>query len=491
MRHKSDKNTGQNLDKNLDKNVEKNVEKKLEGLGHGKPVTRRELLSQGLISGTALVLTPSVLGSIYSQTAMGQDAVEACGDASQGSGKDIPAIIIELAGGGNIAGSNVFVGGKGGQSNALSTYKTIGGNGVVPGDKRYGLQWTQGSKILQGIDQFVTVTADRDKIKGILYCSISADDTGNNAFLPSHAIIAAGGMGKLAKIVGSNSGSSGGRSKTAFEQGGLSAVAITKSADARAIVEKHRIAQTLGDEAMNKIIRASVNMGSDSLCKLSRRSITEQLAALCGCRYEKSYQVATGFKVEDLDSNLDQNIIRIFTQANAQGSEASVTKLVLDGYAGVGVLVKGGFDYHDGGRTTGDAKDLEAGQTIGRILAYAIAVKRPVSIMVVTDGGVAGNESGAWTSDSGVRSSALQFAYHPDGVASIEGKDPQIGAYKEDGTVDATVNEISNNTENLALAFTANWLALKGEEQKLATQFPGNKLSSKLDEYLVFKKSIK
>ena len=43
-----------------------------------------------------------------------------CGIATQGAGK-IPFIVFDLAGGANISGSNVLVGGRGGQLDFLST----------------------------------------------------------------------------------------------------------------------------------------------------------------------------------------------------------------------------------------------------------------------------------------------------------------------------------------------------------------------------------
>ena len=56
---------------------------------------------------------------------------EACGIAVQGAGK-IPFICFDLAGGANISGSNVLVGGRGGQLDFLSSagYSKLG----LPGD---------------------------------------------------------------------------------------------------------------------------------------------------------------------------------------------------------------------------------------------------------------------------------------------------------------------------------------------------------------------
>ena len=93
---------------------------------HSRPVTRRELVSQGFRAGTATV----VGGSIFSlfanpreaEAALSADLIamrSACGIAAQGAGK-IPFICFDLAGGANIAGSNVLIGQRGGQLDFLS-----------------------------------------------------------------------------------------------------------------------------------------------------------------------------------------------------------------------------------------------------------------------------------------------------------------------------------------------------------------------------------
>jgi len=461
-------------------------------LGHGKPVTRRELISQGLISGGAMVLTPSLLGAIYSQSAQGQEAIAGACPTDDGPVGGTAAIVIELVGGGNIAGANVFVGKRGGQADRLDSYQSLGGP-ATPTAMQYGLLWNTSSQMLAGINSVLDPRETpqnqvKAKVKGILYCSISNDDLETNLYLPSHHIVHAGAMGKIAKLVGMDGKPGGARSNTGFRVPGLSPVVINSPNDVRSIVDKHKIALTLNEGAMNKILRTSANMGIDSLCKISRRSLSDQMAAICGCRYEKSYKLATEFAADNLDPTKDPNIAAIFG-AGTGSADACISKLVLGGNAGVGVILKDEFDYHDGTRTTGNRKDREAGVAIGQIIAYAATQRRAVSIMIITDGGVSSDNAGNWTADSGVRSAALQISYHPDGVKTVVGKDPQIGAYKNDGTVDASINAISNSPPALALAFTANYLALSGEESKLQTLFGDNAISQKLPEYLVYQKS--
>ena len=112
---------------------------------HPRPVTRRQFVAQGFMTGAAYASA----GGVLSMFANPRDAfAELSGDlrpllgptqcniATAGAGK-IPFICFDLAGGANIAGSNVLVGKEGGQSDFLSTsgYEKMG----LPGDMVPGL----------------------------------------------------------------------------------------------------------------------------------------------------------------------------------------------------------------------------------------------------------------------------------------------------------------------------------------------------------------
>src|SRR5262245_53646037 len=84
---------------------------------HRRPVTRRDFLAQGLIASTAMVLSPSLFGLLRKSDAAFAQTMECV--LSGGSGK-IPFVCFDLAGGANVAGSNVMVGGPGGQLDFLS-----------------------------------------------------------------------------------------------------------------------------------------------------------------------------------------------------------------------------------------------------------------------------------------------------------------------------------------------------------------------------------
>ena len=82
---------------------------------HRRPFSRRDFIAQGFLTGAAAVVAPAGVGLLLSPgqaLALDPDILAqkiSCG-ITGGAGK-IPFICFDLAGGGNIAGSNVLVGG--------------------------------------------------------------------------------------------------------------------------------------------------------------------------------------------------------------------------------------------------------------------------------------------------------------------------------------------------------------------------------------------
>ena len=166
---------------------------------HRRPITRREMIAQGFRAGMGTVVGGSIF-SLFSnpRAAYAQAPIDlstdieylrsqVCGIATQGAQK-IPLICIDLAGGANIAGSNVRVGGSGGQLDTLSTagYRKLGLPGdMVPGtneatplptsrgdytDGTLGLEFHSDSQFLAGILEKVSDTTDRARINGTVIC---------------------------------------------------------------------------------------------------------------------------------------------------------------------------------------------------------------------------------------------------------------------------------------------------------------------------------
>src|SRR5262247_2115674 len=197
---------------------------------HKKPVTRRDFLAQGFTTGAATVVAPAVLGALLgakkAQAALGPDlrfladpANDIC-NIQQGAGK-IPFICFDLAGGANIAGSNVLVGKQGGQLDLLSTagYSKLGlpGN-MTPAnsttnfiDTSLGLAFHSDSAFLRGIKTRAQAST-LARVTGAVIAARSENDTSNNPHNPMYGIAKAGAKGELLTLIGSQSSDSGGNS---------------------------------------------------------------------------------------------------------------------------------------------------------------------------------------------------------------------------------------------------------------------------------------
>ena len=107
---------------------------------HPRPVTRRDFMGAGFLTSSAVLIGSSALVSAFANpraaraATLAQDITDlqaACGIITNGAGK-IPFICFDLAGGANLNGSEMLIGGKGGQLDFLSTagYGKLG----LPGD---------------------------------------------------------------------------------------------------------------------------------------------------------------------------------------------------------------------------------------------------------------------------------------------------------------------------------------------------------------------
>src|SRR5208282_4972691 len=194
---------------------------------HPVPKTRREFLAQSFITGGASVVMPSLLSLLanprVAQAQLAPDiqtAVAQC-QITAGAGL-IPFICFDLAGGGNIAGSNVLVGGPNGQLDFLSVagYSKLGLPGtMVPNpsatgnfiDASFGLRYHSDSAHLRGMKARASAKAMAGT-NGTIIPALSQNDTNTNPHNPMYAIYEYGARGGLLNLIGSDSSQSGGNS---------------------------------------------------------------------------------------------------------------------------------------------------------------------------------------------------------------------------------------------------------------------------------------
>lgn len=500
---------------------------------HARPVSRREFISRGFLRGAAMVTAPTVF-SLFgnpreAQAALSSDIAAlrtSCGIRVAGAGK-IPFICFDLAGGANIAGSNVIVGGQGGQLDFITTagYSKLGlpGN-MIPGladtapptganadhtDTRLGLAFHSDSAFLRGImERFGASNAAN--VNGAVIPARSENDTGNNPHNPMYGIFRAGADGELLSLIGSVNSDSGGNSMypVSLFEAKARPVKIDRPTDVTGLVDTGKLVGMLSQSDAVAVMESIVRISDRKLGRVDTAVSSDAVIKdLVRCGYVKSADLADRFgDPTELSVLADQRITGggafspIFTSAEiASDGEfaktASVMKLVVNGYAGAGCITMGGFDYHTGNRADGELRDLGAGRCIGACLEYAARVGVPLMVYVFSDGSLFSNGmvdnsangrgKGVWTGDDQNTASSFFLVYNPNGRPQLVGgsateqaRHQQLGYFRMSGDVESAATPAANNVNLLVETVALNYMALHGEQAQFPVRFPRHGLGN-------------
>jgi hypothetical protein len=507
---------------------------------HPLPVSRRDFVAAGILSGPAVVMAPAWLGALLksgnanaANPTLSPDiaallATGQCNVPTKATG--VPFICFDLAGGANLVGSEVLVGVQGGQSNFLSTagYGKLGvpGNQVPSSsaniDSSFGLLFHMDAAIKRGMQSKATTPATAAGTNGAVFCAMSQNDTQNNPHNPMYGIAKAGAQGLLLTLAGTESSVSGGNSLAPMSliDPSLQPTTISQPSDATALVDT---GGATADPVAVAVLesQARISGGNTPYQAGNTASIGGALSAPNGstpgvaiytdpvsdtqlknqvrCAYVKSANTAAVFgNPAALDPRQDPLIIGgaspIFTATDFQDGDvrktATVMKLVLDGYAGAGTITMGGYDYHDSTRASGEMRNFKAGQMIGAVLEYAQRKQTPVMIYVFSDGSLSstgmadnsvdGRGKYGWQGDNSSVSSTFFLAYSPTGRPQLRNgaAGQQIGYFTADGSVVGTSSPVANSVNSLVQAVILNYMGLMGTDNQFTTVFPMQSLGS-------------
>jgi hypothetical protein len=493
---------------------------------HPRPKTRRQFIAQSFMTGGASVLMPSIFSLLASPKANAQlapdiaTAVTQCG-ITAGAGL-IPFICFDLSGGGNILGSNVLVGGPGGQLDFLSVagYNKLGLPGtMVPNssasgsfiDSTFGLRYHSDSAHLRGMKSVVTSPTAMANTTGTVIPALSQNDTSDNPHNPMYGIYQVGARGALLNLIGTDSSVSGGNSMAPPTMVNIAAqpTKIADSTDSQGLVNTGQLSTLLPSasdvtnvlESMKRISDAkyaqvtaysSSLLGDSSLSAAAASALNSTALGQYGlqaCAYTKSAYLLNRYPSPSaIDPDVDPIVVgssgSIFTSAeyfNGPNSSdfqktASVMKLVIDGDAAAGTIELDGFDYHTGERATGETRDYSAGQCIGACLEYAARVGKPVMIYIFSDGSLfsngmiddsaAGRGKGVWTADNQNVAASYFLVFDPKAKPQPAQKNAemslQLGYCNPDGSQNTTSSPAGNNVFNLVQIVVLNYMALHG-----------------------------
>lgn len=461
---------------------------------HKKPSSRREFLAQGFLGMSGSLLVPGIL-TMLSRRAMGAECAEA-----MAAGNGLPFMVFDHAGGCNFAIGNVLVGKAGGQTDFLddAAVAKLGcppdqnpKNNATMIDNELGLLFHKNSAWLAGF-RSVTTAATRANMNGMVICARSGDDSNQNPYNPAFWIQKSGARGELVDIIGSGKSDSFGNARSPAEALSTASSALVGSpAQARSIVNTGLLGTLLPDPGQaEKVLKAAQGMSSSRLAAFAAKDIDSQVKELVACGYIKATDNLTRFTPNAVDPTQDPLVTQVlannfapavnrnFTRVTTNDQKvATIAKLVLDGYAGVGTVEAGGYDYHNQGRTVQSQKDFNAGRNAGIAAELAAAKKKPLMMSFITDGGVSCNNTTAdnspqaagrfgFQSDSGIRGSSFILVYSPKGRPELAGPQ-QVGAFTDgEGAVDQTFGPTGNNVTAASKVMVLNYLALLGRESE-------------------------
>jgi len=508
---------------------------------HSRPVSRRDFIRQGFMTGSATVLSGSVL-SLFANPNTAQAALTPdlrslsanlnCSPSGLAGGSKVPFICFDLAGGANFSGSNVLVGGAGGQDdvNAISTagYSKLGIPGdMIPGldstgltlfntstnndfiNDELGLKFHQDSALLRGILDTAGAALGAGEIDGCVIPARSDNDTGNNPHNPLYGIAKTGATGDVVDLIGSRSSDSGGNSIAPMDMINpeVRPTKVDRASDVTGMVDVGNLTGILSNPA-------DVTAVMESIARISHKKLNlgavntgvtndEVLKDLVRCGYLKSADLADRFAGVEVDPLLDINISSIFSDAGLNVTAdrefektASIMKMVLNGHSAGGCVTMGGYDYHTGDRAVGELRDRRAGRCIGACLSYAQKLGKPLMVYVYSDGSVASNGQldnsadgrgkGQWTGDNSSTACSFFLVYNPGGAPTLRIPGRQIGRFSADASVVTSSSPAANNVNLLVNTILLNYMALNGENGQFTSTFANHGLGANFMDYVAF-----
>ncbi|HEC19485.1 MAG TPA: general secretion pathway protein GspF [Gammaproteobacteria bacterium] len=507
---------------------------------HKRPVTRRDFLRQGFLTGAGITLGGSVF-SLFTNPRAAQAALSSDlstlanslpGCSLGAIGTKVPFICFDLAGGSNIIGSNVLAGGQGGYLNdpiSAAGYSKMGIPGdMVPGvvdaaasamsgpnndwiDTRLGLPFHSDSGFLRGILEKISLTGTAPFVNGAVIPARSDNDTGNNPHNPMYRIAATGADGDVVTLIGSRNSESGGNSMAPPDSidPSIRPTKVDRPSDVTGMVDTGDLTAVLTETDAKAVMESIARLSDKKVANINAATVVKDLV---NCGYLNAADIADRFVGVDVDPATDSNIVDPTNSGNAIFDQnefdnegefrktAAVMKMVIDGHAGAGTITMGGFDYHTGDRSTGERRDLRAGRCMGACLEYAARMRMPLMLYVFSDGSVASNGStdgsvdgrgkGVWTGDNSSTAGAFFLVYNPTengGQATLFSGDTlgperhqQLGWFRADGSVETASSVAANNVNLLVDTVVLNYLALHGTDYRnvYRSLFPNNDLGT-------------
>ncbi len=444
---------------------------------HGTPLTRRDMLRAGAIQFSAAMTLPT----IYEWMARAGFAEAQTAECGTNTGSTMPVFVqLALAGGASIMSNYIPRTLEGAM---LPTYNLIGlgAPSLLTRTTEFGnrVEFPATSGLIIGMRTEATPVTLLNTAFAAVPVRLQ-DDSAMNQIDPTGAITRAGAKGNSLPNLGSMGSATGGRHLPAFVPPPAPLV-VQSYADLAAAIS---VAGALGELSPSQkpaLFRLMNRLTTTQARTLAGMSAAEQISTLTKCASGVNQTlVSSGSSgTNPTDDPAVANVWNITAAdvANNPGNQdvvfASMLYNALRGNAGTINLTLGGYDYHGNARNATNARDNQAGVVVGRILQTAAVMRKPLFLMISTDGAVGSpmSDSSAvsYTSDRGSGSGMMMIAYHPTRVPTATGF--QIGGMSTGQAADERFITGASGP-HAAAAVVANYLNFAGKVGMLDSVIP-------------------
>lgn len=442
---------------------------------HGPPVSRRDFLSAGLIPFAATAFMPSWL-EIFSRSgvARAQDLVCSAGNSAQ----MCSFVSLKLSGGAALSANWVPLDSS---HQLLPSYTKMGlGKGST---LSLSYEFSNGAPFysLSGLLAGIRSEASAQTLAKSVFVGVpvrSQDDSAGNKFDLSGMVSKAGLQGRILPNLG----------KTNTETGLNATYALIKPSAPLVISRYEDVVGSLGvsgslsqlsQTQKEKLFSAVQRVTASQAAEIEGMSGGKTLSRLMQCANIGNVNLianSTSQNINPLAVSSFANVWGITNNTSTSSQDFVFGTMVynaINGNAGTVALDMGGYDYHDGTRTSGDAKDTAAGMVIGKILESFAVMNKKGFLMVCSDGSVSSAESDSagspWMSDRGTAGAMYMIAYDP--TLAPKAKSTQLGQFT-DGQVADDNFLTGGSAEKAAAAIFANYMSFNGKSSYVDSVIP-------------------
>ncbi len=369
------------------------------------PVTRRELLGRGLLTGVTYVTLPSFVSNLMTMS------------SAQAEPNGWTFVQINCAGGPSIHGNFLPRLPDGNypaditKSGVANSIKSISGGISTAYGAPFLNRTTDGSPVISRMAAGMQTvfeggapggpsdisTLINARIQSACVVTTSQNDTGDNPQAIGEALIKAGAKAEVAGIVGRTNTSTGIRQKSVMATSTMRSLFAGSIVDIQNATKFTKALSLLPADGIRAMANAMTKLTESQLKGLNRLTDSETIREVASKTLAKNsdFLDPNRFQVDARQVLLYQRLFNIPPPVNGAGGTAvnnneaviaSVVKGAMDGhFAAVGFDV-GTCDYHGQLLTMTEAKDEEIGMRIGQVLRAAFESNRKCFIFVSSDG---------------------------------------------------------------------------------------------------------